>query len=281
MNCIITFNTSPWAASNNYSLGDFIYGTPKAWASSTSYAVGDMVRSTAGDRYQCTTAGTSGGTEPTWDTTIGNTTNDNTAVWTRVTNSSGDRYECTTAGQSGGTEPTWDTTIGNTTNDNAAVWTRRTNVITWAGETWVVPAQSGVEIEVCPTSYKKNRTQNKPNPTTYDLTATHYWRNSLLLLKRGYYNSYLATPGTFITCIQNAAVHYLRVATGKTDSIKWFGNCQGNMGTKGSGFSNVGKITTASPAAALYTNYLLTANWFGTFNAFGLTYSWNKGSDWP
>ena len=32
--------------------------------------------------YECTTAGTSGGTQPTWDTTPGNTTNDGTVVWT-------------------------------------------------------------------------------------------------------------------------------------------------------------------------------------------------------
>lgn len=32
--------------------------------------------------YRCTTSGTSGTTEPTWPTTIGNTVNDGTAVWT-------------------------------------------------------------------------------------------------------------------------------------------------------------------------------------------------------
>lgn len=60
-----------------------------AWQGSTAYAVNYYVESTAGDTYQCTTAGTSGGAEPTWDTTIGNTTNDGTAVWTRVANTVG------------------------------------------------------------------------------------------------------------------------------------------------------------------------------------------------
>jgi len=57
---------------------------------STAYSVGDIrLRSTglgsentAGLYLRCTTAGTSAGTEPTWDTTPGNTTTDGTAVWT-------------------------------------------------------------------------------------------------------------------------------------------------------------------------------------------------------
>jgi len=56
------------------------------WESDTAYELGDYVYSSAGDRYECTTTGTSGGAEPTWDTVIGNTTNDGTVVWTRVVN---------------------------------------------------------------------------------------------------------------------------------------------------------------------------------------------------
>jgi len=56
-----------------------------AWAASTAYAQYKTVVPLAvenGYHYICTTAGTSGGTEPTWSTTVGNTTNDGTAVWT-------------------------------------------------------------------------------------------------------------------------------------------------------------------------------------------------------
>lgn len=63
-----------------------------AWAATTPYVVGDRVlRSTGvgtenveGLFFRCSTAGTSGGTEPTWDTTPDNTTNDGTVVWTTV-----------------------------------------------------------------------------------------------------------------------------------------------------------------------------------------------------
>jgi len=59
---------------------------PPDWEASTAYSLNDLVQSTAGDHYECTTAGTSGGTEPTWDTDIGDTTSDGggTLVWTRV-----------------------------------------------------------------------------------------------------------------------------------------------------------------------------------------------------
>ncbi|OGN96382.1 MAG: hypothetical protein A2Z77_09530 [Chloroflexi bacterium RBG_13_51_36] len=65
-----------------------LYKTMKgtAWAASTAYALGDVVVPTAGlengFRYECTTAGTSGASAPTWSTVEGGTTTDNTVTWT-------------------------------------------------------------------------------------------------------------------------------------------------------------------------------------------------------
>jgi len=61
-----------------------------AWASSTAYADGDVrkrttgigTENTAGLYMRVTTAGTSGGSEPTWNTTPGGTTTDGTVTWT-------------------------------------------------------------------------------------------------------------------------------------------------------------------------------------------------------
>ena len=63
----------------------FAVATPSTtWAASTAYTVGDTIRPTTPNSrvFKCTTAGTSGGTEPTWNTTVSGTTNDNTVVWT-------------------------------------------------------------------------------------------------------------------------------------------------------------------------------------------------------
>lgn len=64
-------------------------GVPYAelWEASTPYTTTNWVIPTDQDPdspvyFKCTTAGTSAGTEPTWDRTPGNTTNDGTVVWT-------------------------------------------------------------------------------------------------------------------------------------------------------------------------------------------------------
>ena len=59
-----------------------------AWAASTAFAVGDVRRATSSQNsglvFECTTAGTSGSSEPTWPTDIGSTLTDNTVVWTAI-----------------------------------------------------------------------------------------------------------------------------------------------------------------------------------------------------
>ena len=55
------------------------------WTASSTYALGDRVCGVATSDYwifECTTAGTSGATEPTWVKTAGSTTTDNTVTWT-------------------------------------------------------------------------------------------------------------------------------------------------------------------------------------------------------
>lgn len=64
------------------------------YANSHAYSVGDIVRALAppavnSERaFRCTTAGTSGGSEPTWTLTKGGTTNAGTAVFTEITGNS-------------------------------------------------------------------------------------------------------------------------------------------------------------------------------------------------
>ena len=58
---------------------------PAAWQASQAYSLGDVVRPTtrSGYVFECTTAGTSGGSEPGgWPTTPGNTQADGTVTWT-------------------------------------------------------------------------------------------------------------------------------------------------------------------------------------------------------
>ena len=56
-----------------------------SWASSHAYSVGNLIVDSNGNIQRCTTAGTSGGSAPTWATTLSATTNDlSPLVWTLV-----------------------------------------------------------------------------------------------------------------------------------------------------------------------------------------------------
>lgn len=55
-------------------------------ARNTAVSLGDTIipATPNGHMYRCTTAGTTGGSEPSWTTTQGGTVNDGTAVWTEM-----------------------------------------------------------------------------------------------------------------------------------------------------------------------------------------------------
>ena len=71
--------------------GSVQYAAVAQFATSHAYSVGDIVRqlatpSVGSERcFRCTTAGTSGGSEPTWSLGKGATTSTGTAVFTEVT----------------------------------------------------------------------------------------------------------------------------------------------------------------------------------------------------
>lgn len=127
------------------------------WGGTEGKIIGDKILPTesTGFYYECTTAGTTGGTEPEWPITQDDTIADGTVVWTArtffdavaaeprnfvtwqastafttddsawPTVKNGFYYECTTAGTTGGSEPTFPTTRGDTVADGTVIWTCR------------------------------------------------------------------------------------------------------------------------------------------------------------
>lgn len=86
----ITGMPTATGASTRLQIINYTASQASTWQATTAYAQGDVVlrttgvgtESTAGLYMRATTGGTSGGTEPTWDTTVGNTTADGTVTWT-------------------------------------------------------------------------------------------------------------------------------------------------------------------------------------------------------
>lgn len=118
---------------------DTAAATSVTWAASTAYALNDRAVPTTrnGYVYKVTVAGTSGASEPTWPTVIGNTVVDGGVTWEceeqywsastayaqgdQITPYNGQTYVCTLAGTSGTTEPTWTGEPGDIA-DGTAKW---------------------------------------------------------------------------------------------------------------------------------------------------------------
>lgn len=149
-----------------------------AWATGTSKTVGQIVRQNAAPAvnsercFVCIVAGTThASTEPTWTTTVGAKTTDNTVTWMECTgnpalngdvtnipasstwrststslgqvikNNAADHYHiCTTAGSTGSGEPTFSTTTGGTTTDSTVTWTCLGAVSSFT-TIWAAPAR--------------------------------------------------------------------------------------------------------------------------------------------
>lgn len=86
-----TWPNSPQALTgNSNAIGNATGNSTRAvdkWNATTAYSLGDEAipdASQNGYTYEVTTAGTSGGSEPTWPTTLGNTVVDGTVTWTCV-----------------------------------------------------------------------------------------------------------------------------------------------------------------------------------------------------
>lgn len=163
--------------------------------------------------------------------------------------------------------------------------------INWCGETWNLPADSGEQREVCPTSYNKGKgyTQTTTHPTLYlvdRFQAGHWWSfNSDLNLYRNY-NIVRPTTGTnWYQPLPTYNMNRLQVKTaGFTDYsafVHLFAPTPSRpisfsaTSTNGSDLGFIGGVP-----GALYSDYELTNEFFGSTVNGGITYEWEKGAGW-
>ena len=134
------------------------------WQPTINYRIGAIVtpktipdNPNGGHYYKCTTAGTSGATEPSWPTANGSTVTDGSVIWTESgniiwqkshpytagaiivpINNNGHYYKCTVAGTSGATEPSWKKDNGITVTDGSVTWTEAGSILDSADTTNII-----------------------------------------------------------------------------------------------------------------------------------------------
>lgn len=171
-----------------------------SWAANTFYLPVPYIRTTGSSTgspifEKLTTAGTTGVTEPVWDTVAGHTNADGSAVWTTTTPNdlhwqsshsytlttvvtgsytdpvSGSTifalFEATTAGVSGGTTPAWGP--GNVV-DGAVTWQNQGAYLTWLQLTGVTGTPTATTISLAGTITDSNN--NTESPATPGLSGS-------------------------------------------------------------------------------------------------------------
>ena len=143
--------------------------------------------------------------------------------------------------------------------------------INWCGKVWNLPGDSGIQYEVCPSSYLKGYYRSTVG-TEIHINARQVWKKAgpwdVLSLTRTYdYTKYTVPATTRFLGNNRLAVK---------DSTDWRAFTGGGTFTFA---TELNKITAViGPTMA---NYLVTNEFFGSTVIGGITYAWEKGEDWP
>ena len=211
--------------------------------------------------------------------------------------------------------------------------TGTTGTISWCGETWNLPGDSGLCKEVCPEYYRRGKRSSTATwYTTYYTSFRKYkhhyekWRFGAyisdangLWLQRGIDNEVFISAFGGSNCVVNFGFQTLAVK-GASYSYGWVGNadaagwsgppcvptsysygsiCPATCAPPtniGSTINNLGVLGTASPGPPTLNDYNIDSNWFSPcpctktpssactnsgVTISGVTYHWEKGSNWP
>lgn len=125
-----------WYQVDNTTWGPMEYMPAASWWKSTAYTVGKYIWD-GKSIQECTTAGTSGTSTPSFNQTLGGTTTDGTVTWTKESTNwaASNQYgvgaviwdgshvqEASVGGKSGTSAPAWNATQGGNTTDNTVTW---------------------------------------------------------------------------------------------------------------------------------------------------------------
>lgn len=182
--------------------------------------------------------------------------------------------------------------------------TGASGTINWCGQTWNLPADSGVEKSVCPTSYSKGRFTvvypTIPIPGYKFWDAYHFWEygiggNSELWLRLSYG---AVTGGSSFRLPQQGAYPFsylggnyknIRLKPAATlwqDMYRFYNYAHTGgrpvtpvaFGTYPNHLFTIGALNQTM--VDTYSSYSLRADFFGSYTNAGITYAWAKGAGW-
>ena len=155
--------------------------------------------------------------------------------------------------------------------------------INWVGETWNLPADSGVQKTVCPTSYylRQGLTTTGSYQKAY---GDHWWLNNGLALIRGYAVIRNVTGPWYPLFAGHVWLNWITLQGVATDYVKptfISGTSRPLVPTAAPSVypAELGLITTLANAS--YSDYKITDDYFGSHVISGVTYTWAKGNGWP
>jgi hypothetical protein len=167
--------------------------------------------------------------------------------------------------------------------------------ITWCGETWNLPSDSGLTIPVCPTSYYKKKAYVPSTggncPIWYGVERWAISSVNGLDLWREYAMYKKCTTNQY-TALLGAGGHYFQnrlwlIPADLYESLdQVIGFVVGAPGPRPIAptytyiqYNGQGKIT-AVPLAT-YSGYRITDEYFGTYtNSAGIQFTWSRGQGW-
>ena len=171
--------------------------------------------------------------------------------------------------------------------------TGASGTITWVGETWNLPGDSGVEKSVCPDHYRKERLSTRTTCPPPGGNAYHHWKKGTsfayptLGVSRTIYTK--AIFGSLFDLRKNEAVHFEDGAGHKYDTYYWTGNVSCGTANPYTAFpagstlyySSVGVLLTGVEPFWSAPGYLIRDAAFGSHVQGGITYTWARGAGWP
>jgi len=162
--------------------------------------------------------------------------------------------------------------------------TGASGTVNWCGQTWNLPADSGVEKSACPGSHGIVQTSGLTPYSTFTYWLAHEtWKytaatstNLVLINQYRVVGSLGGTSYLLSGCTQSIGVQ----GTLSNQVFLGSGSARPVAPLFTSRTTGINPVLLSGQAAPTYSNYKIPDGFFGSHTAGGITYTWAKGAGW-